>query len=211
MTERIPLPGEEGEVKLTRSLGLLTATMLGIGAMIGAGIFILSGLAAGTAGPAATVTYVIVGFMTLFTALSYCELAAAIPVAGGGYTFVHEAIGGFTAFITGWSMVFGLVVSAALYAIGFAEHFAPLVELALPYTLNRAIAAGTLIILLALLNIKGTKEAGQTQTLFTLAKVAILAVFVILCFRYVEWERFDNFAPFGITGILAATRANSGL
>jgi amino acid transporter len=98
MAERIPLPGEEREVKLTRSLGLVTATMLGVGAMIGAGIFILSGLAAGTAGPAATVSYVIVGIMTLFTALSYCELAAAIPVAGGGYTFVHEAIGGFTAF-----------------------------------------------------------------------------------------------------------------
>ena len=75
-----------------------------------------------SAGPAATVSYLLVGFMTLFTALSYCELAAAIPIAGGGYTFVHEAIGGFTAFITGWSMVFGLVVSAALYAIGFAEH-----------------------------------------------------------------------------------------
>ncbi|MEE9456227.1 MAG: amino acid permease [bacterium] len=205
MAERIPLPGEEHEVKLTRSLGLGSATMLGVGAMIGAGIFILSGLAAGTAGPAATVSYVIVGFMTLFTALSYCELAAAIPVAGGGYTFVHEAIGGFTAFITGWSMVFGLVVSAALYAIGFAEHFTPLVELALPYTVNRAVAAGILIILLALLNIKGTKEAGHAQTFLTLGKVAILVVFVILCFRFVEWGRFDNFAPFGTLGVLAAT------
>jgi len=205
MAERILLPGEEHEVKLTRSLGLLTATMLGVGAMIGAGIFILSGLAAGTAGPAATVSYVIVGFMTLFTALSYCELAAAIPIAGGGYTFVHEAIGGFTAFITGWAMVFGLVVSAALYAIGFAEHFTPLVELALPYTLNRAVAAAAVIVLLALLNIKGTKEAGHTQNLFTLGKVAILVVFVILCFRFVEWGRFENFAPFGAAGILAAT------
>jgi APA family basic amino acid/polyamine antiporter len=205
MAERTTLPGEEHEVKLTRSLGLLSATMLGVGAMIGAGIFILSGLAAGTAGPAATVSYFLVGFMTLFTALSYCELAAAIPIAGGGYTFVHEAIGGFTAFITGWAMVFGLVVSAALYAIGFAEHFNPLVELALPYELNRAVAAGAIIVLLALLNVKGTKEAGHTQNLFTLGKVAILAIFVILCFRYVEWERFEVFAPFGAAGILTAT------
>ena len=205
MANRIPLPGEEHEVKLTRSLGLLSATMLGVGAMIGAGIFILSGLAAGTAGPAATVSYLLVGFMTLFTALSYCELAAAIPIAGGGYTFVHEAIGGFTAFITGWSMVFGLVVSAALYAIGFAEHFNPLVELAIPYELSKAVAAAAIIVLLALLNVKGTKEAGHTQNLFTLGKVAILAVFVILCFRFVEWGRFDNFAPFGTVGILAAT------
>jgi amino acid transporter/nucleotide-binding universal stress UspA family protein len=179
--------------------------MLGVGAMIGAGIFILSGLAAGTAGPGATVSYLLVGFMTLFTALSYCELAAAIPIAGGGYTFVHEAIGGFTAFITGWSMVFGLVVSAALYAIGFAEHFNPLVELALPYELNRAVAAAAIVVLLALLNVKGTKEAGHTQNLFTIGKVVILGVFVVLCFRYVEWDRFEVFAPFGTMGILAAT------
>jgi APA family basic amino acid/polyamine antiporter len=205
MAERIPLPGEEGEVSLTRSLGLVSATMLGVGAMIGAGIFILSGLAAGTAGPAATVSYVIVGFMTLFTALSYCELAAAIPIAGGGYTFVHEAIGGFTAFITGWSMVFGLVVSAALYAIGFAEHFNPLVELALPYELSKAVAAAAIIALLALLNVKGTKEAGHTQNLFTIGKVVILAIFVVLCFRFVEWGRFEDFTPFGFAGILTAT------
>ncbi len=205
MAERIPLPGEEGEVRLTRSLGLVSATMLGVGAMIGAGIFILSGLAAGTAGPAATVSYVIVGFMTLFTALSYCELAAAIPIAGGGYTFVHEAIGGFTAFITGWSMVFGLVVSAALYAIGFAEHFNPLVELALPYELSKAVAAAAIIAALALLNVKGTKEAGHTQNLFTIGKVAILAIFVILCFRFVEWGRFEDFTPFGFVGVLTAT------
>ncbi len=205
MAERIPLPGEEHEVKLTRSLGLVSATMLGVGAMIGAGIFILSGLAAGTAGPAATVTYLLVGVMTFFTALSYCELAAAIPIAGGGYTFVHEAIGGFTAFVTGWSMVFGLVVSAALYAIGFAEHFNPLVELALPYELNKAVAAAAIIAVLALLNVKGTKEAGHTQNLFTIGKVAILAVFVILCFRFVEWGRFEDFAPFGFAGVLTAT------
>jgi APA family basic amino acid/polyamine antiporter len=205
MAERIPLPGEEGEVSLTRSLGLLSATMLGVGAMIGAGIFILSGLAAGTAGPAAIVSYVIVGFMTLFTALSYCELASAIPIAGGGYTFVHEAIGGFTAFITGWSMVFGLVVSAALYAIGFAEHFNPLVELALPYEINKAVVVTAIVILLMLLNIRGTKEAGRTQNFFTIGKVIILAVFVGVCFKYVDWGRFDNFAPFGAAGVLAAT------
>jgi APA family basic amino acid/polyamine antiporter len=205
MAERIPLSGEEGEVTLTRSLGLVTATMLGVGAMIGAGIFILSGLAAGVAGPGAAVSYLIVGVMTLFTALSYCELAAAIPVAGGGYTFVHEAIGGFTAFITGWAMVFGLVVSGALYAIGFAEHFNPLVELALPYELNRVVVAAAIILLLGLLNVRGTKETGMVQNLFTIGKVIILGGFIVLCFRYVEPAKLENFAPFGVAGILAAT------
>ncbi len=205
MAEKIPLSGEVGEVTLTRSLGLVTATMLGVGAMIGAGIFILSGLAAGVAGPGAAVSYLVVGLMTLFTALSYCELAAAIPVAGGGYTFVHEAIGGFTAFITGWSMVFGLVVSGALYAIGFAEHFNPLVELALPYELNRVVVAVAIILLLGLLNVRGTKETGMVQNLFTIGKVIILGGFIVLCFRYVEPAKLENFAPFGVAGILAAT------
>lgn len=196
------------EVKLSRALGLTSATMLGVGAMIGAGIFILSGLAVGMAGPAATITYLLTGFMTLFTALSYCELSSSIPIAGGGYTYVHEGIGGITAFITGWALIFGMIVSCALYAIGFAEHFGPLLGLGLPYVFNYAALAVGIIVILMTVNILGTKESSRVQNFFTIGKVVILVVFVVLCFSFVDWGRMDTvgeFFPFGYVTIMATT------
>ncbi|UCE27489.1 MAG: amino acid permease [Candidatus Coatesbacteria bacterium] len=196
------------EIKLSRALGLTSATMLGVGAMIGAGIFILSGLAAGMSGPAATISYLLTGFMTLFTALSYCELSSSIPIAGGGYTYVHEGIGGITAFITGWALIFGMIVSCALYAIGFAEHFGPLLSLGLPYVFNYAVLAAGIIVVLMAVNVIGTKESGHVQNFFTIGKVLILVVFVVLCFSFVDWGRMDTvgeFFPFGYLPVLATT------
>lgn len=196
------------EVKLSRALGLVSATTLGVGAMIGAGIFILSGLAAGMAGPAATISYLLTGFMTLFTALSYCELSSSIPIAGGGYTYVHEGIGGITAFITGWALIFGMVVSCALYAIGFAEHFGPLLSLGLPYQFNYAVLAAGIIIVLIGVNIIGTKESGRVQTFFTLGKVGILVAFIVMCFPFINWEGIGSvklFFPYGYVTVIATT------
>jgi amino acid transporter len=195
----------EPEIKFSRELGLLEATTLGVGAMIGAGIFILSGMAAGIAGPAATVSYILCGLMTLFTALSYSELSSSIPLAGGGYTFVHQGIGGFIAFLCGWALIFGSVVACALYALGFAEHFTPLVELATRLSPSVKFSAFGIALLLLLLNVKGTKESGKTQNLFTLAKVAMLIVFIGLCIPFVKPQSFQQFAPFGFTGIISAT------
>lgn len=195
----------EAEIKFSRELGLLEATTLGVGAMIGAGIFILSGMAAGIAGPAATVSYVLCGLMTLFTALSYSELSSSIPLAGGGYTFVHQGLGGYIAFLNGWALIFGSVVACALYALGFAEHFNPLLDLVIKVSPPIKFSAFGLALLLLLVNIKGTKESGKTQNFFTIAKVLMLFVFIGLCLRFVKTENFTPFAPLGFTGILSAT------
>ncbi len=195
----------QAEIKFSRELGLLEATTLGVGAMIGAGIFILSGMAAGIAGPAATLSYVLCGLMTLFTALSYSELSSSIPLAGGGYTFVHQGIGGYIAFLCGWALIFGSVVACALYALGFAEHFNPLVDLVIKVSPSVKFSAFAIALLLLLVNIKGTKESGKTQNFFTIAKVAMLIVFIGLCIPHVRVESFKPFAPFGLTGIISAT------
>ena len=195
----------DAEIKFSRELGLLEATTLGVGAMIGAGIFILSGMAAGIAGPAATLSYVLCGLMTLFTALSYSELSSSIPLAGGGYTFVHQGIGGYIAFLCGWALIFGSVVACALYALGFAEHFNPLVDLVIKVSPSVKFSAFAIALLLLLVNIKGTKESGKTQNFFTIAKVAMLIVFIGLCIPHVRVENFKPFAPFGLTGIISAT------
>jgi APA family basic amino acid/polyamine antiporter len=195
----------EAEIKFSRELGLLEATTLGVGAMIGAGIFILSGMAAGIAGPAAIISYILCGLMTLFTALSYSELSSSIPLAGGGYTFVHQGIGGYIAFLCGWALVFGSVVACALYALGFAEHFNPLADLLIKVSPPIKFSAFAIALLLLLVNIKGTKESGKTQNFFTLAKVAMLFVFIGLCLPFVKTPSFEPFAPFGFTGIISAT------
>jgi len=199
------IPSTEAEIKFSRELGLLEATTLGVGAMIGAGIFILSGMAAGIAGPAAIVSYVLCGMMTLFTALSYSELSSSIPLAGGGYTFVHQGLGGYIAFLCGWALIFGSVVACALYALGFAEHFNPLLNLVIKISPHIKFSAFAIALLLLLVNIKGTKESGKTQNFFTITKVAMLIIFIGLCIPHVKVGNFKPFAPFGLTGIISAT------
>jgi len=195
----------EAEIKFSRELGLLEATTLGVGAMIGAGIFILSGMAAGIAGPAATISYILCGLMTLFTALSYSELSSSIPLAGGGYTFVHQGLGGYIAFLSGWALIFGSVVACALYALGFAEHFNPLLDLVMKVSPPIKFSAFAIALLLLLINIKGTKESGKTQNFFTIAKIAMLIIFIGLCIPHVKVGNLKPFAPFGFTGIISAT------
>ena len=108
-------------VTFARGLGLFDATMIGIGAMIGAGIFVLTGIAAGEAGPAAILAFTLNGAVTLLTAFSYAELSSAIPEAGGGYSFVKRALPGPIGFISGWMLWFAYTVACSLYALGFAS------------------------------------------------------------------------------------------
>jgi APA family basic amino acid/polyamine antiporter len=93
-----------GEPTFARDLGLFDATMIGIGAMIGAGIFVLTGIAAGESGPASILAFALNGAVTLLTAFAYAELAAAIPEAGGGYAFVRRALPGVVGFTAGWML-----------------------------------------------------------------------------------------------------------
>jgi amino acid transporter len=109
-------------------LGLLDATMIGMGAMIGAGIFVLTGLAAEISGPAALLVFLLNGIVTAFTGLSYAELASAIPKSGGGYAFVREIFDDFGSFIMGWMLWFAYMIAGALYALGFAPNFLELLH-----------------------------------------------------------------------------------
>ena len=106
-----------------RDLGLFDATMIGVGAMIGAGIFVLTGIAAGEAGPASILAFSLNGVVTLLTAFAYAELASAIPRAGGGYSFVRMAFPGAVGFLSGWMLWFAYTVACSLYALGFAGYF----------------------------------------------------------------------------------------
>ena len=177
------------------NLSLLDATMIGMGAMIGAGIFVLTGLAAQIAGPAAIIVFGLNGIVTAFTGLSYAELAASIPKSGGGYAFVREVFDDLSSFIMGWMLWFAYMIAGALYALGFAPNFLellhvygvvpspeqvgaialPLIDGGLPASFLLAFVA---VLLLVALNAVSTAASGAVETVFTIIKVAILLVFV---------------------------------
>ena len=108
--------------KLSRNLGFGDALMLGIGTMIGAGIFILPSIAAERAGPAASVSYMIGGLIAIMTALSISELSTGMPKAGGSYYFITRSLGPFFGTITGIGMWMGLVFATSFYMIGFEYY-----------------------------------------------------------------------------------------
>ncbi|SFR46151.1 APC family permease [Halogeometricum limi] len=194
-----------GERAPVTSLTLLDATMVGIGAMIGAGIFVLTGLAVDISGPAALVAFALNGGVTAFTALSYAELAAAIPRNGGGYAYVREVFSAPVAFVMGWTRWFTYMIAGSLYALGFASNF---VEFGHIYGVGLpgppvAYALGAVVVLVAL-NALSTEASGRGETAITLVKIAILGVFVAFGLTAAEVGEFDPLFTEGALAVLPA-------
>ena len=177
------------EVTLARTLGLFDATMIGLGAMIGAGVFVLTGIATGEAGPAAIVAFALNGIVTTFTAFSYAELASAIPEAGGGYSFVKRAMPPALGFLAGWMLWFAYTVACALYAVGFGGYFIellssywPAAHQALVGTLGQQWSTALIILIISTffisLNVLGADVTGKAENIVTVAKIVVLGVFI---------------------------------
>jgi amino acid transporter/nucleotide-binding universal stress UspA family protein len=198
-------------------MNLFHISMIGIGAMIGAGIFVLTGIAAGKAGPALTLAFLLNGFVTLLTALAYAELGSCFPEAGGGYLWVKQALPGPNGFLAGWMSWFAHVVACSLYARGFGSYVVEtLHSLSVIPTLGPATAdtigklfALAAIVAFAYVNVRGAADTGTAEGYVTIGKLAILGLF-ILCglwatFRQPAWHgKFDPFMPTGTGGILMA-------
>src|SRR5438093_6742412 len=114
--------------QLVRSLGLLDILMVGVAAMIGGSIFVLTGTAIGLAGSAVIVAFIINAIITLFTAMAYAELGSAMPEAGGGYLWVREGLPRPNAFISGWMAWFAHIIAGSLYAVSFASFLTGLLQ-----------------------------------------------------------------------------------
>jgi basic amino acid/polyamine antiporter, APA family len=205
----------ETEVHLSREMRLLDATMIGVGAMIGAGIFVLTGIAAGVAGPALIVTFLLNGLVALLTAMSYAELGSCFHDAGGGYLWVKEGLPKWNGFLSGWMSWFAHAVACSLYALGFGAYFdRVLVELglALPHVgfiSPQKLIAVAVAILFGLINYRGASETGKVGNFVTLTKILILAVFVAfglnLMLRRPDWHAaFVPFMPHGWGGVVKA-------
>lgn len=163
------------EAHLTRDLGLTTALAIGVGTMIAAGIFTLSGLAIRNVGSAAVLSFLIAAVVALFTALTYCEFVSIYPRSGEGYLYARKTYPKGLSFVVGWALFLGYTSSCAFYIASFSSYFIEFIWHT-PFEMASGIVA---TILLILLNIKGTKESGKFQIIVTLAKVALLAWFVV--------------------------------
>ena len=189
---------------LERNLGFLEAMTLGGGTMIGAGIFILPGIAAKGAGPASSISFAIAGFVALLAALSLSELATGMPIAGGSYHYVNRGLGSLFGSIVGWGMWTGLMFASAFYMVGFGQY---IVE-PLPFFDGRTLIVAFGILGLGLIlgiNYYGTEESSGAQNLMIGTEFAIVLVYMILGVFFIDGSNLANFAPKGPSGVLTTT------
>lgn len=208
-------PGFSTGVTLSRNLNLFTITMIGIGGMIGAGIFVLTGIAAGVAGPALILAFALNGITTSFTAMSYAELGSAYPEAGGSYLWVKEGLGGAQGFLAGWMSWSAAASAGALYALGFGRFSSEIWLISGLPTFGMSVEQMTLvfmtliIVLFTFINYLGASETGTIGNVVTIAKIVILALFVIfgivVMLQTDGWQQITgDFLPNGVVAVFAA-------
>ncbi|MBE0646063.1 MAG: amino acid permease [Bacteroidetes bacterium] len=205
----------ETEVHLSREMRLLDVTMIGVGAMIGAGIFVLTGIAAGVAGPALIIAFALNGAVALLTAMSYAELGSCYHDAGGGYLWVKEGLPKWNGFLSGWMSWFAHAVACSLYALGFGAYFDHVLQefgVSLPHwaflSPQKLLAVGIAIIF-AWINYRGASEAGKIGNLVTMSKILILAIFVGFGLEFILRSgnivsHYTPFMPHGWGGVFKA-------
>ncbi len=203
------------EVRLAREMSTLDATLIGVGAMIGAGIFVLIGIAAGVAGPALLLTFILNGIIAWLTAMSYAELGSCYHDAGGGYLWVKEGLPKWNGFLSGWMSWFAHAVACSLYALGFGAYFQHVLtefSITMPqwgfFSPQKILAASTAI-LFAYVNFRGASETGKIGNLVTITKIIILLIFIgfglELIIRQGDWRTtFSPFLPHGFGGVFRA-------
>jgi amino acid transporter/nucleotide-binding universal stress UspA family protein len=174
--------GTSVETELDRDIGIVGAVSLGVGTMIAAGIFVLSGLAVSNVGAMAIAAFVVAAIVASFTAFAYAEFASIYPESGGGYAYVSNTFDSDLTYIVGWSMILGYPASAAFYLASFSDWFdrfiVPLIAGGLGDLLPFWISGLGILALLVGLNLKGTEESGQFQIVVTVLKVALIVVFL---------------------------------
>jgi APA family basic amino acid/polyamine antiporter len=200
---------------LRRCLGALDLTLLGIGAIIGAGIFVLTGVAAATqAGPGIVLSYVVAGLACAFAALAYAELSASIGGCGSAYGYAYAGLGELVAWTIGWDLILEYGVATAAVAIGWSGYFnnaLVAMGIGLPEALLKAPGAGgmvnlpaaVIVLLLAVLLCVGVRQSARFNAVMVLVKVAAIATFIGVAVRHVEPANWTPFLPFGWGGVMS--------
>jgi APA family basic amino acid/polyamine antiporter len=202
---------------LRRSMGLLPLVALSVGATLGTGIFVVLGQAAPKAGPAVAVSFVVAALAALFSALSYAELAGAVPLSGSAYSYTYATLGELVAWICGWCLLLEYGVSVAAVAVGWSGYLNAFLDSTLGVTLPAAISnapgvdggvvnlpAAVVVLLAAAVLLGGVRESATVTTVATLLKVAVLVFFVAVAIFGFSSANLTPFAPAGVAGITGA-------
>ena len=223
--------GEEGEHSLKRALGPWSLMALGVGGIIGAGIFVLTGEAAYRhAGPAVILSFVVAGLACVFAALCYAEFASLIPIAGSAYTYGYATLGEVFAWIIGWDLILEYALAASTVSAGWTGYFVSLLAhfgISVPpsistpsYIVNDQgqfvhtggvnLVAVSIIVLLSIILALGIKESANTNTIIVVIKISIVLLFIFTGVWYIKPENWQPFLPpntgefghFGWSGVL---------
>lgn len=188
------------QLTLKRDLGLFSATSIGVGIIVGAGIYVLIGIAAGLAGNMIWLSFLISALVAIFTGLSYAELSSVFNKSDGEYSYVSNAMGHKMGLFAGYLVVLAGIIASAAVALGFAGYFGPLVG----YT-NFIIIASCVVILFSIINYIGIKQSAQLNIIFTILEVGALLVIILLSLKYFgSVDYFEIPKVNGLTGVLSA-------
>jgi len=223
--------GEAHEHRLDRTLGAFSITALGVGAIIGAGIFVLTGTAAATyAGPGVMLSFVLAGLACAFVGLCYAELASLIPVSGSTYTYTYATLGELMAWIIGWDLILEYAMGAAAVSVGWSSYLVSLLAhfgIHLPPALTHApgmvalpdgstiqalfnLPAALIVLVLTAMLVLGTRESARMNNLMVVIKLTVVLAFVGFGAAYIHADNWVPFVPentgrfgeFGISGVL---------
>ena len=206
---------EHGAKALRRSLTALDLTLLGIGAIIGTGIFVLTGTAAANqAGPAITMSYLAAGLACAFAALCYAEFASMIPIAGSAYTYAYATLGELVAWMIGWDLILEYAVGSMTVAIGWSGYMQRLMAgfgITLPQSIGAAPPVGVInllavviVLFIMVVLVIGVRESARFNAAMVAIKLVAVLFFLGVGVAYVEPANWRPFAPYGWPGIMSA-------
>jgi basic amino acid/polyamine antiporter, APA family len=217
--EQLVGDAESGAKALKRTLTAMDLTLLGIGAIIGTGIFVLTGTAAANqAGPGIVLSYVMAGLVCAFAALCYAEFAAMIPISGSAYTYAYATLGEIFAWMIGWDLILEYAVGSMTVAVGWSGYFQRILagfSLHLPAWMSAAPAAGVegaivnlpaifIVLVITALLVIGVRESARFNAVMVAVKLAAILFFIVVGVGYVKPENWSPFLPYGWAGVSAA-------
>ncbi|MDP9136271.1 MAG: amino acid permease, partial [Actinomycetota bacterium] len=214
MAEETGADSDGGELK--RTITLFQLTLIGIGATIGTGIFIVFSSAVPEAGPAVIFSFVFAGVVAGLTAICYAELASAVPVSGSSYSYAYATMGEGIAMIVAACLLLEYGVSAAAVAVGWSQYLNELLDNLFGFTIPENISnapeadgivnlpAVILVVLCALLLIRGASESAKVNAAMVIIKIGVLVLFIAVGITGWDSDNLSDFAPFGAGGVTAA-------
>jgi len=214
-----------GDHRLRRVLGPITLSALGVGAIIGAGIFVLTGLAANVyAGPGLVLSFVVAGIGCALAALCYAEFASMVPVAGSAYTYAYATLGELLAWIIGWDLILEYAVASSTVAHGWSHYllsFLQLFGVTLPARITGNpidfdpathawvqtgaygnLPAAAIVLFITVILVVGIRESASVNAAMVLLKLAVVLLVIVLGARHVRAENWRPFLPYGVPGVL---------